>query len=265
LVRGLYTSATGALVAQANVDVIANNLANVNTSGFKRTLMQIESSQKTEIFRDQTDPGTPPNARIPGTSVHQSIGTLGSGSHVYDTPAVFDQGPIQQTGNSLDLALSGPGFFAVRNGAGQVRYTRDGSFLRNNQNQLVTNNGDAVLGANGATVTLPGDGAVGIDKAGNISVAGAPSGQLAVFEFRNTTNLRPEGANNFVDAGAIPQLATGTTVIQGAQEKSNSDVVRSMVDLISNERWFDANEKSIQTQDDATNLAITALGKTTSS
>ena len=261
MVRGLYTSATGALVAQANVDVIANNLANVNTSGFKRTLMQIESSQKTEIFRDQTDPGTSPGSRIPGIAVHASIGSLGSGAHIYDTPAIFDQGAIAQTGNPLDVALSGPGFFAIRNGAGQLRYTRDGSFVRNNQDQLVTNNGDTVLGANGGAITLPDQGSVNIDRTGNITAGGAPVGQLAVFEFGNTTNLRPEGASSFVDAGANPQLATATTVVQGAQEKSNSDVVRSMVDLITNERWFDANEKSIQTQDDATGIATSALGK----
>lgn len=262
MVRGLYTSANGALVAQANVDVIANNLANVNTSGFKRTLMQVEAGPKTDLYRNQTDPGTAPSARIPGIATHVLMGTLGSGSHVYDTPAIFDQGPIQQTGNALDIALSGPGFFAVRNAAGQVRYTRDGSFLRNAQNQLVTNNGDSVIGANGGAIVLPTTGAVNVDKTGNITSGGAPVGSLAVFEFGNTTNLRPEGANNFIDAGAVPKLATATTVMQGAQEKSNSDVVRSMVDLITNERWFDANEKSIQTQDDATGIAVSTLGKT---
>jgi flagellar basal-body rod protein FlgF len=265
LVRGLYTSANGALVAQANVDVIANNLANVNTSGFKRALLQVQSAPKTDLFRNQTDPGTAPSARTPGMTAHQFIGTLGSGSTIYDTPTVFDQGAIQQTGNALDVALSGPGFFAVRDGNNQVRYTRDGSFLKNAQDQLVTNNGDAVLGANGGPIVLPDQGAVNIDRQGNISVNGAPNGQLAVFEFGNTTNLRPEGANKFVDAGANPQLATATTVMQGAQEKSTSDVVRSMVDLITNERWFDANQKSIQTQDDATGVAVEQLGKTTSS
>lgn len=263
MVRGLYTAAAGALVAQANVDVIANNLANVNTTGFKRTLLQIESTPKTELFRDQTDPGRVPNARTPGVPSQVPIGALGFGSRIYDTPAIFEQGPIQQTGNKLDVALAGPGFFAIRDGlTGGVRYTRDGSFVKNAQGGLVTTNGDAVLGANGAQMTVQQQGEVAIDAAGNVTSNGAPAGQLAVFEFRNLTALRPQGANRFIDVGAIPQAATKTTVIQGAQEKSNGDVVRSMVDLISNERWFDANEKMIQTQDDATGIAITTLGKT---
>lgn len=262
MVRGLYTAATGALVAQANVDVIANNLANVNTAGFKRTLMQIEAGPKTQIFRDQTDPGRVPGNRLPGVSAHEAVGGLGFGSRVYDTPTNFDQGAIAQTGNKLDLALAGPGFFAVRDGANQVRYTRDGGFLRSAAGGLVTNNGDTVLGTNGQPFGLPQQGDVEIDRAGRVSVGGAPQGQIAVFEFRNLTNLRPEGANKFIDVGAIPQVATNSTVLQGAQEKSNGDVVRSMVDLISNERWFDANEKMIQTQDEATSIAVSTVGKT---
>ncbi|MFN2461304.1 MAG: flagellar hook-basal body protein [Candidatus Velthaea sp.] len=262
MVRGLYAAATGALVAQANVDVIANNLANVNTSGFKRTLMQIEAAPKTAIFRDQTDPGRVPGNRIDGVPAHRLLGGLGSGSHVYDTPAIFDQGAIAQTGNNLDVALSGNGFFAVRNVAGQVRYTRDGGFIRGAAGALVTANGDAVLGADGRAVVLPLQGDVQIDRAGTLSSGGVNAGRLGIFEFRNTANLRPEGANRFIDAGAVPAAAVNTTVVQGAQEKSNSDVVRSMVDLISNERWFDANEKMIQTQDDATAIAVTTLGKT---
>ena len=233
MVRGLYTAASGALVAQANVDVIANNLANVNTSGFKRTLMQIESGPKTQLFRDQNDPGRVAPNRTNGVPAHAAVGGLGFGSRVYDTPAIFDQGAIAQTGNKLDLAVSGPGFFAVRDGAGQVRYTRDGGFIRSAQGRLVTSNGDAVLGANGGPINLPQQGEVEIDRAGNIRAGGAPQGKLAVFEFRNLANLRPEGANKFIDAGAIPQIAARSTVLQGAQEKSNSDVVRSMVDLIS--------------------------------
>lgn len=262
MVRGMYTAASGAIVAQANVDVIANNLANVNTAGFKRTLMQIESSAKTELFRNQTDPGMASNARTPGVSAHVSIGALGFGSKIYDTPAIFDQGAIAQTGNKLDVALAGPGFFAVRDGVtGGVRYTRDGSFIKNAQGGLVTSNGDPVLGANGQPIVLQQQGDVAIDTAGNVQSNGAPAGKIAVFEFRNLAALRPEGANKFIDSGAIPQVATNTTVLQGAQEKSNGDVVRSMVDLITNERWFDANEKAIQTQDDSVVQAINVVGK----
>ena len=285
MVRGLYTAAAGAMVAQSNVDVIANNLANVNTSGFKRTLMQVESAPQVALFRDQTDPGQTPGNRTAGVATHAAIGNLGFGSRIYDTPTVFEQGQIEQTGNSMDVALNGPGFFAVRDAAGAIHYTRGGSFTQNTKNELVTSDGDNVMGSNGQPVTLqpqsnvaanrqvnstngnpPGQLAVAsikIDPRGNVSSNGVPSGELAVVEFANLANVRPQGADKFGNSGAPPQAATQTTVLQGAQEKSNSNVISSMVALIANERWFDANEKMISTQDTELGAAIGTVGKST--
>ena len=263
LVRGLYTAATGAVVAQSNVDVIANNIANVNTSGFKRSLMQIESAPKMELFRDQVDPGQAPGSRNSGVAVHTSVGSLGLGSRILDTPAVFEQGPIEQTGNPMDVALSGPGFLAVRDGAGTTAYTRGGSFVRSGQNQLVTSDGDTVLGADGKPIALPAQTPVSIDRLGSITSDGKAVGQLAVFEFANVTTVRPQGNDKFVNFGAAPKAAAQTSVLQGAQEKSNVSVVSSMIGLITNERWFDANEKMIATQDTEVGSAINSVGKTT--
>jgi flagellar basal-body rod protein FlgG len=245
------------------VDVISNNLANVNTSGFKRTLMQIEAAPKTEIFRDQTDPGFGGGSRLAGVAAHASVGDLGFGSRIYDTPVVFDQGAIQQTGNPLDVALSGPGFLAVQNAAGTVSYTRGGSFAKNAQNQLVTPDGNAVLGTDGKPIAVPAQGDFQIDRTGSVTANGAQAGQLAVFEFANLNAVRPQGSAMFVNYGAPPKAATNTTVLQGAQEKSNADVITSMVGLIANERWFDANEKVITTEDTAVGAAISTVGKST--
>jgi flagellar basal body rod protein FlgG len=262
LVRGLYTAASGAIVAQANVDVISNNLANVNTSGFKRALMQVEAGPKTTIYRDQTDPGQSSDGRTRGVAVHALVGDLGFGSQIYDTPTVFDQGAIQQTGNPLDVALSGPGFLTVRDGAGATAYVRGGSLTTNAQGTLVTNTGDAVVGTDGRPIVIAQQGDVQIDRTGRLTSNGAPAGQLAVVEFANLAAVRPQGANKFVSAGAAPKAAASTTVLQGAQEKSNADVITSMVALIANERWFDANQKMIQTQDTEVGAAITTVGKT---
>jgi flagellar basal-body rod protein FlgF len=251
----MYTAASGALVAQSAVDTIANNLANVNTAGFKRTLLQVQSQPERDIYRFQTDP-----TKSGGAAAQQLIGALGTGAQVYDTPADYAQGAIAATGNDLDVALSGPGFFAVRGNAG-VRYTRDGAFLRDANGYLTAENGDRVLGANGAPVVLPAQGAVAIGRDGAISVAGRPYDRLNIVEFANAAGLRPEGASRFVDAGAGARQATTTSALQGSLEKSNADVVRSMVDLIANERWFDANEKSIKTQDDAVGEAIQTVGR----
>jgi flagellar basal-body rod protein FlgF len=262
LVRGLYTAATGAIVAQANVDVIANNLANVNTSGFKRTLMQVEAGQKTTIYRDQIDPGSS-GERMRGVATHALVGELGFGSQIYDTPTVFDQGAIQQTGNPLDVALSGPGFLAVSDAAGATSYVRGGSFVQNTRGELVTADGDKVQGSDGKPIVAPAQGQLQIDRTGQITADGKVVGQLGVYEFANLAAVRPQGAGKFTNAGTAPAAAAATTVLQGAQEKSNADVITSMVGLIANERWFDANQKMIQTQDTEVGAAISTVGKST--
>lgn len=273
MVRGLYTAATGALVAQANVDTIANNLANASTAGFKRTLMQIQSYPKTDLYRNQTDPGQLPNAYVAGVPAHELVGQLGAGSYVYDTPAQFDQGAVQETGNPLDVALQGGGFLSVRTPQNQLAYTRAGSLVINAQGQLMTTRGDTVLDTGGNAITVnPQNGPITIDKTGNIIQGGAAGAgqpgarvaQLGITEFGNTAALRPQGDTNFTDAGANPTPAATTTVIQGSVETSNADVVRSMVDLIANQRWFEANIKMIQTQDQTTQAAVTTVGHSSS-
>jgi flagellar basal-body rod protein FlgG len=254
------------MVAEAAVDTIANNLANVDTAGFKRTLLQVQAQPQRDIYRDQTDPGTTANARTAGVSTSQYVGALGSGSQVYDTPSSFEQGAIASTGNDLDVALSGPGFFATRNAAGAVSYTRDGQFVRDAQGYLTTQSGDRVLSDNGSPIVLPAQGAVSIDRTGTITVGQTQAGKLGITEFANLNALRPQGSNSYVDSGgtAGARPATQTTALQGSLEKSNADVVRSMVDLITNERWFDANQQVIQTQDNTTGQAIQNVGRTSS-
>jgi flagellar basal-body rod protein FlgF len=263
LVRGLYTAASGALVAQSQADTVANNLANVNTNGFKATLLQVQSAPSMDIYRVQTDPGTTSGSVVPGVSTAQYVGALGTGASIYDTPSVFAQGSLEQTGNGLDLALAGSnGFFAVQTGNG-VRYTRDGQFLRDNNGNLATQDGDAVLGTNGQSINIPqGPFAVGTD--GTISQNGQRLGQLQVSQFANLTALRPQGDNYFIDSGAAgPSTATNASVQQGFLEKSGTNTVRSMVDLITAERWYEANTKMIQTQDAATQQAVQTLARST--
>ncbi len=252
----MYSATSGALVAQAAVDTIANNLANANTAGFKRTLLQVQAQPTTQLYRFQTDPGN--------AAAQQAIGALGSGAQVYDTPADFAQGAIASTGNDLDVALSGPGFFALRDGNGTLSYSRDGEFTVDQSGTLTAPNGDKVLGAGGAPIVLPQTGKVTIDRTGAISVDGQSYGQLDLVEFTNLTALRPQGSSRFADSGnAGARAATNTSALQGSVEKSNADVIRSMVDLIANERWFEANQKSIQTQDTAVAQAVQTVGRST--
>jgi flagellar basal body rod protein FlgG len=264
LIRGMYTSAAGAIVAQAMIDNVANNLANVSTNGFKRTLMQIESQPQTDLYRFQTDPGQNPSLRLAGVPAQDPVGKLGSGSQIYATPTQFEQGQIAMNGNTFSFALSGPGFFAIQNRqTGQITYTRDGSFMRSADGLLTTVDGSNVLNNGGQAIPVPPLGKIEVDPKGIINVDGAQTAQLGTFEFANVNALQPLGSRQFLpDQTAGLRQATRTSVLQYSEEKSNGDVVRSMVDLITAERWFQANEKSIHTQDDALNQAITTVGRT---
>jgi flagellar basal-body rod protein FlgF len=274
LVRGLYTSASGALVAESMADNVASNLANVDTSGFKQTLFQIQSNPSLDIYRIQTDPGKARDGSLAGKPVSQEVGLLGTGAQVYDTPTSFDQSGLQNTGNPLDVAISSSAnaFFTIQTQNG-VRYTRDGEFAEDGQGFLRTRDGNFVLNTQGQPIQLaPTGGSVTIQSDGTIyqnstsATAGNQAiqvGQLQLTQFNSLLNLRPEGANNFNPSGnAGPAPATNVKVQQGYIETSNANVVKSMVDLITAERWFDANEKSVKTQDDATNTAISMVGKT---
>lgn len=246
------------------IDNVSNNLANASTNGFKRTLLQIESQPQNELYRFQTDPGQNPLNRLPGVDVQIPVGPLGNGSDIYATPTNFEQGQIAMNGNTYSFALSGPGFFAVQDpNSGQVTYTRNGSFMRAANGTLATVDGSEVLDAGGHNIPMPALGKIEVDVKGNVNVDGVTSAQIGTFEFNNVQALQPQGGTGFIAGqGAGLRPATRTSVLQYSEEKSNGDVIRSMVDLISAERWFQANEKSIATQDEATNEAIASVGKT---
>lgn len=275
MVRGLYTAASGALVAQSQIDNVSNNLANINASGFKQTLLQVQSAPSQDIYRIQTDPGQVTGRAVPGKPVAPYVGTLGTGSEVYDTPADFAQGPMQSTGNKLDFALNGANeFFTVLTPQG-VRYTRDGQFTVDANAQLVTTDGNLVLGQNNAPITFQrtlGPAAVAPDgtisqgaATGQSGTANQIVGKLQITTFGNLTALRPEGDTNFYDTGnAQPAATQAASVQQGFLEQSNGNVVRSMVDLITAERWFDANSTMMKAQDELTNQAITNVAKASS-
>ncbi|HZY97966.1 MAG TPA: flagellar hook-basal body complex protein [Candidatus Baltobacteraceae bacterium] len=272
MVRGLYAAASGALAAQSQADNVANNLANVNSSGFKQTLLQIESAPTLDIYRIQTDPGHTSGRALPGVPVAVPVGPLGTGSQIYDTPEDFAQGPLQQTGNRLDLALTGANqFFTIATPNG-VRYTRDGQFTLDANGTLRTLDGNPVLSTTGrpivfntqqGTATFNSDGTVTqAPQAGQAAAAATQLGTLQLASFGNLLALRKEGDNNFVDTGnAQPGATQNVSVQQGFLEKSNGNVVRAMVDLITAERWFDANQRVMKAEDDATSQDITYVAK----
>jgi len=230
---GFYAAFTGYEARVDALDVLANNLANANTSGFK--------SQQTfyRTFADWMDP----YYESPINQAANRYGVLGG------TRLDLSQGTIALTGNDMDVALQGPGFIAVLTAAG-IRYTRDGNFAISKDRKLVTEHGDEVLseqpdGRPPQPIQLPA-GKVTISADGSVSVDSALVAKLRIEDFPAGTALTQEGSSNLAaPVGVKGQPATNVTVQQGALESSNADAVRTTVAIMDLERTAQAMEKAL--------------------
>ncbi len=261
--RVLSIAATGMAAQQLNVEVIANNIANINTTGFKRARAEF-----TDLMYQAE--------RLPGVSSRGANNTIPEGALVglgVRTAAVRDlhiQGALTNTGNSLDLALNGRGFFQVTGPDGNTLYTRDGAFATNANGQLVTSDGYLV----NPTMTIPTN-AVGVtvNQSGMVSVtlAGqtAPQqiGQLSLANFANEGGLAPMGNNLFKQTEASGQPVAGVPgdpgfalMQQGYLEASNVDPVKEITDLITAQRAYEMNSKVMQAADQMSQTLTKNLG-----
>ena len=229
---GLYAAYSGLLARTQALDTAANNLANVGTTGFRA---------QTDFFRSVlAGDGDPSVASQVGDAVND-FGVLGG--NLMD----LGQGTITATGNPLDLALSGPGFFAVQTNQG-VQYTRDGGFTRSDMGTLQTAKGEPVLDANCQPITIP-SGAISIAPDGSISVSTADGsaivGQVGVFDFPSRGSLLALGTNRFVaDAGTQP-VRVDTEIQDGALEGANLDAVHGTMQLILVQRQAEMMQKAL--------------------
>lgn len=256
MIRGLYSSSAGMQVEQMRQEAIANNLANLNTAGFKKDIAVIEARDNRGIKRTNNPAAAGPLA--PTVSV--GIGDLGKGVLMNRFVKDFTQGTLLQTENKLDLALQGEGFFTVEGQGGERLYTRGGNFSRNQEGRLVDMDGRAVLGANGAITIPTGDLAVGTD--GVLHVDGRPFDQLALVRFENPDEqLSKVGDTLFRnETGAEAQPSTAL-VHQGALEGANVNSVREMVEMIACLRQYEANQKAIASQDTTLDKAVNEVGR----
>jgi flagellar basal-body rod protein FlgF len=230
---GFYSAFTGYASRMDALDVLANNLANANTTGFK--------SQQT-FYRSFAEWMEPEGQSAMNLAVNQ-YGVLGG------TRLDLSQGTLERTGNDTDVALQGPGFFAVL-APGGVRYTRDGSFTLDKTGNLVTQQGDAVLSEqpNGAVkpISLPlGGGKVTITPKGEISVNGAMVAKLRIEDFPVGTNLTQEGSSNLAAPNGTAVAAVNPEVSQGSLEGSNSDAVRATVAIMDLQRTSQTLERAL--------------------
>jgi flagellar basal-body rod protein FlgF/flagellar basal-body rod protein FlgG len=225
--RGYYAAMTGLMARTQALDTAAANLANAQTPGYRA---------EREFFRSVLLGQDAINSQL-GHTIN-NYGLLG-GDRLN-----LSQGALQQTGNPLDLAIEGEGFFQVRTARG-MRFTRDGSFHRSQDGALVTSAGERVMSADGKPISLP-PGQISIGEDGVISVAGGVVAPVGVFTFPAGTQLKPEGANRYVApdraAVAIPSRAT---IHQGAIESANEDAVQGTLDLLMMQRQAEMMQKAL--------------------
>jgi flagellar basal-body rod protein FlgG len=248
----LWIAKTGLDAQQTQMGVIPNNLANVNTTGYKRGRAVFEDL----LYQTVRQPG----AQSSQDSQLPSGLMLGTGVRPVATEKLFTQGNIIQTGNSLDLAITGRGFFQVRLPDGTLAYSRDGSLQLSADGQIVTANGYAVEPG----ITVPEQVqslTVGADGTVSVLVAGesAPTelGQFQLADFVNVGGLQPMGQNLYLETASSGAPQAGTpgetgigTLVQGSLESSNVNVVEELVNMIETQRAYEMNSKAIQTTDE---------------
>ena len=224
---GYYAAMTGLVARTQALDTAAANLANAQTPGYRA---------EREYFRSVLLGPEAANSQL-GRTVN-NYGLLGGDQ------LNLAQGQLQQTGNPLDLAIEGQGFFAVQTANG-VRYTRDGGFHRTQRGQLATGSGELVLSSGGQPIQLP-PGQVSVGARGLISVAGGAVATVGVFTFPAGTKLTPEGANRYVlPEGVTAEAAKEASVHQGTIEAANQDVIQGTLDLIVMQRQAEMMQKAL--------------------
>lgn len=244
MIRSLYTSASGMLVQQNRMDVLVNNITNMETTGFKKDGLVTSAFQSVLIHRIQSTTATP-------------IGEINPGAKVAQQFTDFMQGPLEQTDQALDFALSGDGYFTVSTPNGTM-YTRDGHFTVSADGYLVTNDGYRVMGNNGAMYI--GSGSVAVDKSGNVTVDDAPAGTLRIVAFADNAGLQKAGNNRYTTAQA-PLTPADTQVRQGYLEKSNVDMATEIVDMMSVNRAYEINQRVIKMLDETLDKTVNEIGR----
>ncbi len=260
MMRALWSAASGMVAQQLNVDTIANNLANVNTAGFKRFRVDFQDL----LYQTIRVPGAP---AAEGVMIPTGL-QVGLGVRPAATTRIFSQGTFQHTGNPLDLVIEGEGFFQVLLPDGSKAYTRAGSFKLDSDGNIVTADGYPLeppisIPADAIDISVGADGSVAVTLAGQSEPQ--TIGKIELARFPNPAGLSSIGHNLFAETAASGQPTTGTpgmnglgTIGQGVLELSNVVVVEEMVNMIIAQRAYEANAQAIKISDEMLHMANTA-------
>ncbi|HTT65319.1 MAG TPA: flagellar basal-body rod protein FlgG [Bryobacteraceae bacterium] len=253
MIRALYSAASGMTAQQINVDNIANNLANSNTTGYKVRRAQFQDL----LYQNVVQPGASAGQQtIVPTGLQVGLGTRTSSNEI-----IFTQGAFLQTGNPLDLVIQGAGFFQVRRPSGEVAYTRDGSFHLDRDGNIVTGDGDPIepqitLPAEAQNIRIATDGTVSYSMPGQTTAQ--LGGQIQLANFANPSGLNSLGQNLYLPTDASGDPTVGNpggqegmgTLQQGYTEQSNVSVVDEFINMIVAERAYEANSKVVKACDE---------------
>lgn len=250
MLRCFYTAGTGMLVQRDRMDVLANNLTNVETAGYKSDSL-ISSTFRDMVMERLHDPGIVSTSTI--------VGPLGTGTHIEEVYTTFAQGNIEGTGRMCDLALIGDGFFTVSTPEGD-RYTRDGSFFVNSEGYLVTSEGHYVQGEDGRIEVGSDD--FSVDQAGNVYVGGTLEDQLKIVTFEEPAGLRKD-ANNLYEHVQGPQAQDAADMIvkQGALEGSNVDSAEELTRMLAVRNAYTINQRVLGMVDKSLEKAVNEVGR----
>lgn len=257
MLRGLYTAYTGMLNEQYRMDIMSNNLANADTTGFKKegSTSQAYSEVMAVKIKDVSEnPNTP-----------KRLGNMSLGVKIGETYTDFSQGSLRDTGNTYDIAIGGDGFFNIeftnKSGETSTKYTRDGGFTLTKDGYLVTKDGDYVLGENGRIQLSTTAGNTVFDESGNIYQDDRLVASLKLTEFEDTNYLTHYGETMWdAKEGAVAKDADDAKIYQGYLEMSNASVVKEMVNMITISRQYESNQKMLTTFDDTLEKSM-ALSK----
>jgi flagellar basal-body rod protein FlgG len=257
MMRSLWSAATGMTAQQTNIDVIANNLANVNTVGFKGSRVDFQDL----VYQTYAEPGA---AATEGTQIPTGV-QVGLGTRYAAIQRIYSPGELRQSGNMLDAAIEGDGFFQIRMPDGRTAYTRDGAFKLDGQGRLVNSDGhpldpEITIPADAAHVTIGSDGTVSASVAGQDEAQ--QIGQITLAKFLNPAGLSSVGRNLLLPTAASGEAVTGApgsegigTLAQGFLELSNVSIIEEMVNMIVAQRAYEVNSKCIQVADEMLALA----------